>query len=216
MVRRASHEPSADLGPELVRYRNEGKDWRRKCEIANAVAASQTHLWEKCSRKMKFVEEERLALAHFASAYFKRGPQQQDELVSLLHSQDVQLVWGLLQLLAYTVDLGPNGEWQLDKGLGGSEIAHHLVGVVNTHPTLASSVASTLGIYGPAAKGEVVTLLRIALSHNGTEVFQAKVALRGIDFDGVYSRFGLDPFDAPLTDEQRTAIEEYLALHGRE
>jgi len=158
--------------------------------------------------------DERLAVAHFASAYYKRGPQQKEELISLLHSQDVHLVWGLLTLLSYTVDLGPNGEWQLEKGLGGSEIAHHIAGVVKAHPKLASAVASTLGIYGPAAKGEVVTLLRIALSRDWIDVFQAKIALRQIDFNGVYSRFSLDPLDAPLTDEQRTAIEKYLALHG--
>jgi hypothetical protein len=180
-VRMASREPSSDLGPELELYRAEGKNWRAKCEIANEVAASQAHLWEKCARKMKDVEEERLALAHFASAYFKRGPQQKEELISLLHSQDVKLVWGLLTLLSYTVDLGPNGKWQLDKGLGGAEIARHIAGVVKTHPKLAATVASTLGIYGPAAKGEVVTLLRIVLSPDWIDVFQAKIALRGID-----------------------------------
>lgn len=211
----ATQEMSSDLSAELARYRTDGTTWRKKCEIANEIAASQTQLWESCGRKLRTVEGgDRLAVAHFASAYYKRGPQQQEELVSLLHSQDIQLVFGLIQLLSYTVDLGPNGEWQLQKGLGGSEMAHHIAGVYKTHPGCASAVASTLGIYGPAARGEVATLLRIALSQNWIEVFQAKIALRGIDFNGVYSQFGLDPLDAPLTDEQRTAIEKYLALHG--
>jgi hypothetical protein len=208
---------SSDLNAELARYRTKGNSWRTKCEIANNFAASQTYLFERCARKLKDVEgNDRLAIGHFASAYYKRGPQQKEELIALLHSQDVKLVWGMLQLLCYTADLGPNGEWQLDKALGGSEMAHHIASVYQAHPKLAASVASTLGIYGPAAKGEVMTLLRIALSQNWAEVFQAKMALMQIDREGVYSQFDLGLLDEPLTDEQRIAIENYLALHGGE
>jgi hypothetical protein len=204
-----------DLGAEVARYRAEGKDWPTKRQIANDIAASRTQLWEECGRKLMTAhEDDRLALAHFASAYFKRGPRQQEELVSLLHSQDVKLVNGLLHFLTYTVELGPNGEWQIGKGLGGAEVARHIAGVYKTHPALAASVASTLGTYRAAAKGEVATLLRIALSQNWAEVFQAKMALLQVDRNGVYSQFDLGELDQPLTDEQRTAIEKYLAGHG--
>ncbi len=205
---------NSDLRAALVRYREE-KDYRTKCEIAKSFAASRSHLWEECvQRRMTPKEDERKALFHFTDAYFKRGPQQKEELISLLHSQDVELVGWLLLLLTETSELGPNGEWQPNKGLGGSEIAHHIASVYNTHPSLAWGVASALHHYGSAAKSEVRTLLRIVLSWDEMEVLIAKIALREIDSDGVYSQFGLDPTDAPLTDEQRTAIEKHLALQG--
>ena len=206
-ARIASHEDRSDLRADLERYRAAGDDRLRRCDVANDVAASRTDVWEACSRKIRDVEgNERIALAHIASAYYKRGPRQKDELVSLFHSPDAQLVLGLLTLLNYTVDLGPNGEWQMENRLGGAEMARLVAGVYNTHPTLTPAVATTLGIYGSEAKGVVDTLLRIILSQDRWTVYTAKIALREIDFDGVYSQFGLDPLDAPLTEEQRIAI----------
>lgn len=204
-----------DLPTELARYRNEGKNYVAKCAVANEVASTQTNLLETCARKIKAATtDDRLVLAHFASAYFKRGRQQKEELISLLHSNDVQLVSGVLTLLAYTVDLGPNNQWQLDKALGGSEIASHIAGVMKIHPNLGPSVASTLGIYGSAARGEGNTLLRIMLTQNEIGCFGAKVALQQVDANGLYAKFGLDPLENPLTPEQRMQIEKYLRDRG--
>src|SRR5262245_34131093 len=112
-TRKVRITPSPDLSAELELYRAAGNNWRKKCAIANAVAASHTQLWEKCGQKLNTVEgNNRLAIGHFASAYYKRGPQQQEELISLLHSQDIRLVGELLTLLCYTAELGPNEEWQ--------------------------------------------------------------------------------------------------------
>ncbi len=200
-----------DLYAEIERYRAAGDDRRRRCAVADDIAASRTGIWDACGRKIRDVEgNERIALAHFASAYYKRGPRQKDELVSLLHSPDTQLVLGLLTLLNYTVDLGPGGEWQMDKRLGGAEVAGHVAGVYNTHPNLATAIATTLGVYDQAAKGEVATLLRITLSQDRNAVFSAKIALQEIDPTGVYLQFNLDPLDAPLTDDQRAAIQKHL------
>ena len=200
-----------DLNAEIELYRAAGDDRRRRCAVADDIAASRTDVWDACARKIRDVEgSERIALAHFASAYYKRGPRQKDELVSSLHSPDAQLVLGLLTLLSYTVDLGPDGEWQMDKRLGGSEVASHIAGVYTTHPDLAIAIATSLGVYDQAAKGEVATLLRITLSQDRNAVFSAKIALREVDLAGVYTQFDLDPLDAPLTDDQRAAIQKHL------
>lgn len=200
-----------DLNAEIERYRAAGDDRRARCAVADDFATSRTDVWDACGRKIGDVEgSKRIALAHFASAYSKRGRRQKDELVALLHSPDIQLVLGLLTLLNYTVDLGPTGEWQMEESLEGAEVAGHVAAVYSVHPTLAPAVATTLGVYGPAAKGTTDTLLRIALSHDRFAVFTAKIALREIDIEGVYSQFDLDPLDAPLTDIQRAAIQKHL------
>lgn len=198
-----------ELRAEVTQY-GAAKDWWEASEIANRVASAHSHLWEKCSRNSLFANlEDRLALAHFASAYSQRGPQQKEELTSLLHSTDRQLVRELLDLLGACEELGPNGGWS-GKGLGGEEIVCHIAQVYDTRPSLGFAVASTLRLYGPMAKGQIPTLLRIALSRDDIDVFEAVTALRSLDREGVSTRFGLGATQ-PLTDMQREAIEEHLA-----
>jgi hypothetical protein len=202
---------SSDLGVAVAQYREE-QDYRKRCRIAKSFAASQTRFWDACvRRRMEQHWDERKALWHFADAYIKRGARQKEELISLLHSQDEELLGWLLLLLDEANELGPNGEWHPHKGLGGSELAHHIAGVYKTHPTLGLTIAQTLGNYGPAAKGEVRTLLRILLTPDTWTVFLAKIALDDID-PTVYAQFGLGSgsLREPLTDEQRTAIRKYL------
>lgn len=200
---------SPDLPTAAAQYREE-KDYRKRCGIAKSFAASQTRFWEACvRRRMEQHEDERKALWHFADAYIKRGPQQQEELITLLHSKDEELVGWLLLLLAEASELGPNGEWHPKKGLGGSELARHIASVYKTHPTLGVTVAQTLCHYGPAAKSEVRTVLRILLTPGEWTVFLAKSALDSIDPD-LYLQFALGSYRDPLTDGQRAAIEKYL------
>jgi hypothetical protein len=59
------------LYAEIIRYQLAGKD-AAKCVVANYVAGSQSNLWESCAWRVWFADvDERHALAHFASAYFK-------------------------------------------------------------------------------------------------------------------------------------------------
>ncbi len=200
---------------DIVRYRS-AKDAVARVAIARGVASSQSNLLESCTLRAGYTRTSDLdqrALAHFVSAYFNRGEKQKQELYSLLHSRDTQLVIGMLWLLWTARDLDPNGELNDHKPLGGSEMPPLLSMVIRDRPDLAGVVAITLGYYGPLAKGETATLLRVVLSDSESDSQHAKQALSSIDFDGVYSKFSLDP-DQPLTKEQRTAIEAYLQLHG--
>jgi hypothetical protein len=63
------------------------------------------------------------ALAHFASVYYHRGPEQKHELISLLQSDDLDVVGGLLALLRDTCgDLDADGAELSGKPLGGAEL----------------------------------------------------------------------------------------------
>ena len=191
----------------------EAKDGRTQGEIAQRFDESQTHLYESCARRCPahFIDEG-IALVLFLSAYYKRGPQQKEELITLLHSKDEELVGWLLEILARAFE--PDSEWHA-KPLGRAEIAHHIADVYKTHPGLAWGVAQALKNYGADAKGEIPTLLRIVLSSkDGMVVFMAKLAIGSID-GGVYSQFGFEHKLAFLTAEQRAAIEKYLAIQGR-
>ena len=200
---------------DIVRY-SSAKDAAARVVIARGVASTQSNLLESCALRASNDTAPSLhqwALAHFVSAYVARGEQQKQELYALLHSRDTELILGMLWLLGTTRDLDANGELDGDKPLGGSEMPPHLSRIAKDHPDLAGVAAITLGDYGPLAKGETATLLRVVLSDRESDSQEAKRALSSIDFDGVYSKFSLDP-DQPLTKEQRTAIEAYLQLHG--
>jgi hypothetical protein len=197
----------------------EAKDWRTKCEVAQRFAESQTHLYEACARRWPahHIDDEGQALVHFASAYFKRGPRQKEELITLLHSEDEELVGWLLKIINHAFEPDPNGVLQSYKPLGGAEIAHHIAGVYKTHPDLAGGVAQALKWYRADAKSEIPTLLRIVLSPgDDMTAFIATQAIGLID-ENVYSQFGFDhlQFAEELTAEQRAAIEKYLALQGK-
>jgi hypothetical protein len=202
--------PTSEFRAVALRHRN-AKTGREQCEVAKSFAASKTHFWEACVERMKanYIDEY-LALGHFASAYYKRGPQQKEELVTLLQSRDEELVGWLLLLLTRTCELDEDGRW-LDKALGGAEIAGLIARVYATHPRLGAGVAQALYGYGPEAKGAVPTLLRIIVSRDPLQVFGATLALRRIDFEGVYSRFGLESVVDSLDEAQQAAIEKYLA-----
>ncbi len=195
---------------DIVRYRS-AKDAAARVAIARDVASSQSNLLESCALRAGYTRTSDLdqrALAHFVSAYFNRGEKQKQELYSLLHARDTQLVLGMLWLLWTARDLDPNGELN-DEPLGGSEMPPHLARLAKDRPDFAGVAAITLGYYGPLAKGETATLLRVVLSDSESDSQAAKRALSSIDFDGVYSKLSLDS-DQPLTKEQRTAIEAYL------
>lgn len=203
-------EAMSNLNVEIARYVLKENTYATQSDIANNVALSQKNLCKLCARRMETAtDNERLALAHFVSAYYKRGPRQKEELMSLLHSDDIRLVDWLLELLYYTVDLGPNGEYQLDKPLGGAEIPPHITRIWKRHRELEYSVATVLNGYGKLAKSEATTLLRIALSDNKQVAFLASLYLQNVD-DNLAKRFGFDENHRQITDEQRKEIEAYL------
>jgi hypothetical protein len=200
---------------DIVRYRS-AKDAAARVAIARGVASSQSNVLESCALRAGYTQGsslDRRALAHFVSAYFNRGEKQKQELYSLLLSRDTQLVIGMLWLLWDARDLDPNGELNGEKPLGGSEVPTRLSRLAKDRPDLAGVAVITLGYYGPLAKGETATLLRVVLSDSESDSRDAKRVLSSIDFDGLYSKFSLD-LDKPLTEEQRSAIEAYLQLHG--
>ena len=201
--------PTSEFRAAALRHLN-AKTGREQCEAAKSFAASQTHFWEKYARSNDVRVVEQLALSHFASAYYNRGPQQKEELVTLLQSRDEELVDGVLRLLHGACELDEDGRW-LDKALGGAEIAGLIARVYSTHPGLGARVAQVLFRYGPEAKSAVPTLLRIIVSRDPLQVFGATLALGRIDFDGVYTRFGLESVVDALNDAQQAAIEKYLA-----
>jgi hypothetical protein len=201
---------SRDFDSALAKYQSMGDDYRAKCLFAAELAAVQADLWVSCATRILGADtEDRLAIAHFASSYFRRGQKEKDELIALLHSDDENLVRGVLVLLSYTVELGKNDEWQLDKPLGGGSIPPHISAAYRLHPELPNSVATAMGRYGSLAKPEVVTLLIMMLSSDPLASFAGKVALWEVDPEGLFRRFGL-ALDKPLTDEQKTRIEEFI------
>jgi hypothetical protein len=97
----------------IVRY-IAAEDSASKLAIAKEAAFSDTHFLESCALRtgVSGIETiEYTALCYFATVYFNRGPQQKQELISLLQSHDVHLVSGLLDLLRNTSQLSPNGDF---------------------------------------------------------------------------------------------------------
>jgi hypothetical protein len=129
-------------------------------------------------------------------------------LIMLLRSQDV--VWfGLVHLLSCTVDWVRMGNGNSLK-LWGSEIAHHIAGVYKLIPGLLPRShrrwafmvrRQRRGCDSPADC--IIKGLIEVFRQNRSAANRSRRCLRAIR-----SR----SFDAPLTDEQRTAIESYLAL----
>ena len=210
--------PSSTLYDDITRYRL-AKDDAARSAIANDVASSQTDIWQSCALRIFFTNTfkqhndiERDALAHFASAYYKRGPRQKEELTSLLQSRNPQLVVGLLWLLRFTRDLGPNGELQADKPMGVHEIPPYISRIARAHPKLENVSIMTLSDYGHFAKSETATIMKVILSDDKVDSRNAKRALFEVD-PRAYAKFGIDP-DKPLTNEQKTEIKKYLELNG--
>lgn len=207
------------LYDHLARYRSAEKlagkqTVTARLDIANDVASSQKDLWESCAWRIRAVaagDLGALPLRHFASVYFKKGQQQKDELISLLHSTDVHLLMSLLDLLSETCDADSNGQLQNDKPLGGSEIPPYISRIARNHPELAYSVEQALGRYGSLAKNEVVTLLRVILSDDDSLSFVARVSLLQVDKD-LHAEFGLDRVGS-LNEAQRRQIEKYIENH---
>ncbi len=207
------------LDDQLVRYRSAEKlsgkqKFTARLAIANDVASSQKDLWESCAWRIRAVAAGNLGalpLGHFASVYFKKGQKQQDELISLLLSEDAHLLSALLELLSETDDIDSNGQFQPDKPLGGSEIPPYISRIARNHPELADSVEQALGRYGSLAKNEAVTLLRVILSDDYSLSFVARISLLQVDKD-LHAEFGLDR-EGPLNDAQRRGIEKYIESH---